>query len=444
MRYSRREFLRTSLVLGVGLSIGLTGCSDDGSAPTDAKFAVLSDPHVYDKSLGTSGAAFDSYLADDRKMLVQSSEIMDAMIDGIIEEDVNFVLISGDLTKDGEKACHELMASKLAAFTNAGIQVYVIPGNHDINNPHAVSFSGATTTAVDQVTPADFMSIYSDFGYGTYLAKDPNSLSYIAEPVDGVWLFAIDSCKYDNNVVDPDTSGAIGADTLSWLLGKMSEAKQKGKKMIGMMHHGIIPHFAAQTTFFPEYVVDDHANVGESLSGAGLKIMFTGHFHAQDIVMNTFTNGLMYDVETGSGVTAPCPYRIIDLHIPSEKYEIKSYEIHEIPSEADFDTFKENFVETGMLNLYTTLLAEPAYGGFTDPLLSAIAGAGAEIHVAHYKGDEPGYTNMSAATQNTINNILLGSGVQALIDLGGALVDFAKDDFSSANPVADNNVNLNL
>ncbi|MGE4317873.1 MAG: metallophosphoesterase [Deferribacterales bacterium] len=437
MKFSRREVLRTSLVLGTGLSLGLTGCGGsggDGSAKTASRFAVLSDPHVYDTSLGTSGSAFEDYLAHDRKMLAESVEIMEAMVDEIIAAGVDFVLICGDLTKDGEKVSHLKMVSMLNRFIGAGIGVYVIPGNHDINNPHAMSFNGSSSSSVDSVTPSVFENIYEDCGYSKCIARDPNSLSYIAEPVIGVWLFAIDSCKYDNNTTSPDTTGEIGAETLTWILGYMAKAQARGKKVMGMMHHGIIPHFAAQTTFFPEYVVDEYLTVGGALANAGLKIMFTGHFHAQDIIKSTYSNGFLYDVETGSGVTAPSPYRVIDLDIVTETYDIASYEIHSIPSKADFDTYKEDFVEQGMLELYTDIL--PSYG--IDP---AVAPAAAEIHVAHYKGDEPGYTSMSATTQGIIT-ALLGGGAGE-VALAYALIDFAKDNMATTL-VADNNITLSL
>jgi hypothetical protein len=41
---------------------------------------VFSDPHYFDPSLGTTGAAFDAYLASDRKLIAESDAIMRAMV----------------------------------------------------------------------------------------------------------------------------------------------------------------------------------------------------------------------------------------------------------------------------------------------------------------------------------------------------------------------------
>lgn len=111
-------------------------------------------------------------------------------------EELDFVLVPGDLTKDGEKICHEKFAEIFRRLTDNGIPVYVIPGNHDINNPHAVRFIGDKTEPVETVTPEEFALIHSDFGYADALYRHKSSLSYVAEPVEGVWLFAIDSSKY--------------------------------------------------------------------------------------------------------------------------------------------------------------------------------------------------------------------------------------------------------
>ena len=418
---SRRGFLRSSVVLTAGLSLGLSGCggNSDSDKISSAKFAVLSDPHVYDPTLGTTGTAFETYLAHDRKMLAESAEILENVVDNLLAVDgLDFLLVPGDLTKDGEYTCHQKFSSIMQPLLDKGVKIYVVPGNHDINNPHAVSFSGDTTTEVESITPEGFAEMYENFGYGDALYRDPNSLSYIADIADNVWLFAIDSCKYDNNTTSPDTSGEISDETLDWITGKLEEAKSKGITVFGMQHHAVTPHFAAQTTFFAEYVIDDYASVGETLADAGLKLFFTGHFHAQDIVKATFANSELYEVETGSTVTAPCPYRVIDLDVEKGQLTIASYEIDEIDSVNNFATYKTTFTAEGMQALYTALL--PTYG--IDP---AVATAASEIHVMHYAGDEK-YSELSA-TADTIIKSLIASGDPDAATLGYALTDWATD-----------------
>ena len=82
--------------------------------------------------------------------------LIDNALDGVlrnaVESGENYVLIPGDLTKDGELASHEALAKKLEAFEEeTGIQVLVIPGNHDINGV-AASYAGETPVEVETLS----------------------------------------------------------------------------------------------------------------------------------------------------------------------------------------------------------------------------------------------------------------------------------------------------
>lgn len=375
---------------------GSSSASSSSSAVSTASFAVLSDIHLYDLDTLGSNADLTTYLTQDRKMLKESVPTFTSALADIATWNVDFLLISGDLTKDGELVNHNLLVSKLKAF---GKPVYVIPGNHDINNPNAKSYNG-TTASVDQVTPAAFQTLYADYGYGSAIYTDSNSLSYIAEPVSGVWLFAIDSCKYSNNATlgYPVTSGAISSATLTWITDKLAEAKTKGKTVIGMMHHGLIEHFSGQSTLFSEYLVDDRASVAAALAAAGLQVMFTGHFHANDAVSATYSGNTIYDVETGSTVTAPCPYRLCKYDRAAATLAISTSVVTSITvtnsnsdftnsSSETFQAFAKDYLTTGLDTLVTAMLV--ADYGITDTttqqqLLALIVPA----MVAHYAGDE--------------------------------------------------------
>ena len=102
------------------------------------KIAVISDLHVMaPELLVKEGDAFEAYLNRDRKMLRESTEILDTLASDILDLKPDLVLVTGDLTKDGERASHQIVASQLQRLVDAGIQVLVVPGNHDINNPDA-------------------------------------------------------------------------------------------------------------------------------------------------------------------------------------------------------------------------------------------------------------------------------------------------------------------
>jgi predicted MPP superfamily phosphohydrolase len=150
---------------------GNTTAALNGAYP-DTKFAVISDTHFYDTSLGTAGSAFEKYLASDRKLLRESGNLVSLGIDQINQSDAKFVLVTGDLTKDGELVNHQHMAENLAKLTQKGKKVYVVPGNHDVNNPESVRYESDKTSEISNTSAAQFASIYKDCGYGDAVMRD--------------------------------------------------------------------------------------------------------------------------------------------------------------------------------------------------------------------------------------------------------------------------------
>ncbi len=398
----RRKFLKTTVVAATSFALApLVGCgdSDDDSSEeafSGANFAVIADPHIYDTNLGTYGTAWQEYLLSDRKLLAESESILAAAVQRILASDakVEFVLVAGDLTKDGEKQCHELFKSHMDTFIDNGIKVLVVPGNHDINNPHAKAFDSDTPTEIDSVTPDEFEDIYSTMGFGDAIERDDNSLSYIAEPVSGLWVFCLDSCKYDSNYNDgsPETSGAFSDETLSWIIENIQTAKEKNKTIIATMHHGMIEHFTGQsqlTGLGDEYVVDDWETVSETLAAQGLNLVFTGHYHAQDAVKRTMDDdSFIFDVETGSLVTYPIPIRYVSIA------EDNSVEIStELVEEIDYDTGEDTFPDYAYDYLVNGLTVQAPYyliNGFGLPTETAAEMTSYIVSamVAHYSGDE--------------------------------------------------------
>jgi hypothetical protein len=368
----------------------------------EISFSVLSDPHYYNTKLGTTGAAFEEYLMHDRKLLRESGAILEATIQSILcQPNIEFIIVPGDLTKDGEEISHRKFAKYLCRLKARGINVYVVPGNHDVNNPHAYRYKGDQVIPVNNVSPEMFAQIYADFGYNDAISRDPNSLSYIAEPVPDLWLFALDSCKYDENqdLGIPVTGGRFTKDTLNWLLERLSEAKARGKKIVGFMHHGLLENYVAQSYLFSEYVIEEWPTLSQILARAGLPIVFTGHYHSLDATQKKWGRDdkvtSLFDVETGSLVTFPTPYRIVSVD-EGNVVNIQSEFITEIDydtGELTFPEYAEKYLDGGLFLLAFEMLTLPLEeGGFgldpDDPLTTELAQQAAEVIKAHYKGDE--------------------------------------------------------
>ncbi|MCL2695815.1 MAG: metallophosphoesterase [Clostridiales bacterium] len=356
------------------------------AAYPDTAFAVISDLHVYDPSLGSSGAAFEEVLYADRKLLLDSEALLDYAIADILFSSARFVLISGDLTKDGERINHEIVAEKLSMFTETGIKVYVVPGNHDVSNPDAVAFDGDHTTPVATVTPEEFAEIYADYGYGDALYRDKNSLSYIAEPEDGLWILALDACRYKENRHGEGeiVGGKLTQETLHWIEGVLTEAIAQDKAVMALMHHGVVEHWEGQSKLHPDYLLDDYKHFGKLLASYNVRLAFTGHYHAQDITRADFGEKYLYDIETGSLITAPCPIRYCP--ISDETFMMQSETIvDKLYPDTDFAASAEAFVKaTVVLEAYKTLKKYKVSDADADLIADAVGDA----FTAHYSGDE--------------------------------------------------------
>lgn len=150
-------------------------------------------------------------------MLAESESILLRALAAIRKSDAQFVLICGDLTKDGEYICHQRFADFLTELANAGKNVYVINGNHDIYNPSAFSYNGSKKIPIKNTSPRDFQRLYYGYGYEQAIAVDPNSLSYVVEPAPGLRIIAMDSCIYNKNSKFSVTNGALPPERLNWV-----------------------------------------------------------------------------------------------------------------------------------------------------------------------------------------------------------------------------------
>jgi 3',5'-cyclic AMP phosphodiesterase CpdA len=452
LQNTKRLFI-ISLIFAVSILAVLT-TKTQAAAPVNIRLAVFSDPHYFAPEYITQGQAFSTYLARDRKLIAESNAILSKTIESIKSCDAQIVLITGDLTKDGEKLSHIQVSAYLKQLKDAGKQVLVIPGNHDINNPHAVKYSGDNTAPVDRVTPDEFRKIYNDYGYCSAIAEDPNSLSYVVEPLPGLWIIAIDSCSYDNNITNgtPATGSNLNTKRLNWIYDQLKQAKEKNIMVIGMMHHGLVPHFSMEKTLFSAYVIDDWENISSEFADLGMKVVFTGHFHAQDIAnRQTKNNNIIYDIETGSLVTYPCPYRLISL--TDSRIDIETSTIHEINYDTQgkpFPQYAADFLTKGLSDMVPQFLADLfVKRGMSknDALIAAkklaetkltpsctIQALVVDALKSHYIGDE-----VYDDTRRSIVSKLQASANQKIKLLGNSVYSLYND-----SPTPDNNVIINF
>lgn len=272
------------------------------------KIMVISDPHLLAPSLHDDGKAAHQLEKSDMKMVIQSDYIMHSLVDEIIKAKPQLLLISGDLTLNGERASHERLAEHLQRLQEAGVRTLVIPGNHDVMCPYSKQYKGDEPAAVPNVTSEEFATIYAHFGYGSDSQRDPNSLSYTCEVAPGLVLLGIDSNIYSksgDSKVTYHTNGAVKPESLEWIKQQLAQAQAGGKRVVAMMHHHLVEHIDGEAMLLPNYIVAYHDGVAQVLRDGGVKVVFTGHLHITDA---STINGIT-DVGTGSATTYPIAMR---------------------------------------------------------------------------------------------------------------------------------------
>lgn len=183
----------------------------------------------------------------------------------------------------------------------------------------------------------------SDLEKRTYSVKNTNlflpDASYLVEPVEGLWLLAIDANAYVPNEKlsglpdDPhDFSGAsIGYNNvliykkhlIEWVKKVSAEAKQKGKILIAFSHYPMVDFnddaSAELKSLFGANKMQlsrvPNEEVAQQFADAGIQIHFGGHMHINDTGIRTTAKGnTLFNIQTPSLAAYMPAYKILSIH----------------------------------------------------------------------------------------------------------------------------------
>ena len=385
------------------------------STTAQTHIAVVSDIHVMAPSLLPDGTkeqgAWTSYYAGQRKMLEQSKDLFDQLRTTLLDSKPDLLLITGDLTKDGEQASHDYVKAGLETLKDASMKILVIPGNHDFGEEgnHTQFKADGTTADAPVLAATDFATYYADFGY-TGSAIDPNgSLSYVSEPIEGLVVLAIDS-----------HTAAIGNNTLTWLCDQARTARTAGKQVIAMMHHPLFPHILGLDKYISTYSVNGYENVRNSLIDAGVNVILTGHFHTSDIAKdwNNDPDKAIYDINTGSLISYPNNYRMLTLSKDRQQLSISTATL--TPTGMTAEECKL-WLKGRLKTLVKAKINSSKYARFlTEDNKEFFAELGANAFILHAEGDE--HTKETAASilkqvdDDDVWRLFLGKALHSMLE----------------------------
>jgi len=275
-------------ILLIGILLTLTAvaflpglASDTATSSNDyVKFVVLSDPHI---GLNETNNTY--------KMFHYNDKILTGMIDDINKmNDVKFILIAGDLTKDSEPYNHERILEILGKLK---APYFITPGNHDIRT---------------KVMPA------ANWGSKELIKNYPmpwynnSSLWYGVDVAPGVHLVSLDSSNYTKHLANWSASSDP---ELTWLDGDL--AKNKNNTIIVLTHRPLNHHKGVDGA---EEYSDNAAQVKKILEKYGAHLAFTGHLHNTDIAVNDS----IIDRSCPATCVYPLAYTVVELNKTTAKF----------------------------------------------------------------------------------------------------------------------------
>ena len=348
-----------------------------GGETQELKFAVMSDTNYFPTEYnGTRAEAYQDQTSGDLRLMGEGQALTEGAVDQLLAKDPaeypDILLVTGDLSSEGELASHQGFASQMKRLEDAGIAVFVIPGNHDLYNYSAMSFQDDTkVSGTDLYTTLDqFREIYADYGYGSKEDQDNYQIEYYADEkdaegtqgglsyilhADGFAFLMIDSEIYTKDVNGEETDrgtgdGMICDQLLEWILEKAQECEENGETVIAGMHHPLLDHNTTQETEFITDTVADSGELAEALADAGIRYIFTGHMHENDIASYTTVEGnTIYDMETGGMVAYGSPIRMVTLAKyadGTEKMTIDTESVKDAAMNAKLDAPNGNVTDT--------------------------------------------------------------------------------------------------
>ena len=293
------------------------------------KLVLATDLHYQSARAGDGGPAFQLFVErSDGKVIQYLPELLEAFLDEVIEEKPSALVLSGDITMNGERMNHEELAGRLARVQDAGVQVLVIPGNHDINNGHAAVYYGAEKESVDSIDGEDFYEIYRRYGYDQALSRDSSSLSYVYALDEKNWLLMLDSCQYEpENKVE----GRIKESTLAWMDEQLLKAREQGIFVLPIAHHNLLAQSRMYTT---QCAMDNNSEVIDLLQKYRLPLFFSGHLHVQRVRKHKAEPGVddgaygIQEIITDALSIPPCQYgEVVWDEDGSISYETRSVDV---------------------------------------------------------------------------------------------------------------------
>lgn len=354
-----------ALCLMVILLLPLLSCGfADGGEVT---LMIANDLHFISPSLLGDGEFFrNPQSRADGKLVHYAPEITDAFIAEVIEKKPQALILAGDLTLNGALVSHQELAAKLMQIKLAGIDVLVIPGNHDFDKT-AVDYSGEELKAAEAATAADFYEMYDPLLPET-LSCEAGTFNYIYEASEKLWVLMLDSNTF--------AECYVADSTFRWMEENLKKAQEAGIDVIAVSHQNVYAHSDMLSFGYQLY---NGSNVLALYEKYGVKCNFSAHVHIQSI-----TGKKMPEIVTSSLIVTGLHYGEIVSRRGKISYIAQSLVIDEaIEGFSSYGEYATYYFEKIAKDQAHKALAE---SGLTADEIELMAKTYAEINSAYFEG----------------------------------------------------------
>ncbi|WP_313691877.1 metallophosphoesterase family protein [Halorarum halobium] len=227
------------------------------------RLAVVSDPHVAGDDDGTW------------KLFHRTRDRFRATLAAVESEGVDALLLSGDLTKDGEVGDLDWIESALAAVD---VPVLAVPGNHDVKEFPAAAFADR----------------FADDGFPVHL------------DLDGVDVLGLNTAMWPDDGDDPRLA-VVSADQLAWL----DETLPGTSEPIVVSHHNLpgLPAHVGGDGWAPHPPVGNAEALVNVLAEHDVPLHLSGHVHLLSLTRPLGVRGLI----APSLASFPQSYLLLDV-----------------------------------------------------------------------------------------------------------------------------------
>lgn len=259
------------------------------------RVAVASDLHFDPMNTDRSGEISE---------VLYSPELAEALLWDARQQGASLLLLTGDLVNGGSAARHEALAGMLRQAEETGLEVYVLPGNHDLA----------------PVGQRDFAAFYGEFGYDEAWSRDRASLSYCVLRED-LALLMLDCGGYSAGAIDlpeapkrEETAAFFTEESLRWAEEMLREARARKLPILCAGHYNLLSPISNSED--GRYHVENGERMAALLRDYGVMLYLSGHVHVRAVYEEAGLTELVTEYLLGY----PTGYSVLDLAASALRY----------------------------------------------------------------------------------------------------------------------------